>query len=98
MKGGSLSALIVRAMMTIALGVSVMVLLASYGFYFVLMTYWPESDSDSWVPSSIEWIWMALTTLTALVIAAWVAVKPSRRILVPSNSVPMVFGGWPRAN
>ena len=85
--GASLSALIVRSMMAIALGVSVLVLLTSYGFYFVLTTYWPESDTGSWVPTTVEWMWMAITTLVALALAAYVAIRLSRRILVPLNSL-----------
>lgn len=88
MKLVGLSRQIARSMMAIAFGVTLLVLLTSYAFYFLWKTYWPENFSaDNWVPTTPEWLWMIGTTLAGLVLAVIVAVNLSRRILVPLNSV-----------
>ncbi len=88
MKLVGLSRQIARSMMAIAFGVTLLVLLTSYAFYFLWKTYWPENFSDvGWVPTTPEWLWMIGTTLAGLALAVVVAINLSRRILVPLNSV-----------
>ncbi|AVS70950.1 two-component sensor histidine kinase [Paracidovorax avenae] len=70
-----------------ALGIILISMIGSYGFYAVLMAYSPSSISDSWVPSRVELAWMLATLLAALAIAIAVAVRLSRRILTPLNAV-----------
>jgi len=83
-----LSRQIVRSMVAIALSVTLLTLLTSYAFYFLWKTYWPENfDPDSLVPTVPEWLWMIGTILMGLVLAIFMAIKLSRRILVPLNSV-----------
>ncbi|BAI76604.1 two-component sensor histidine kinase (plasmid) [Azospirillum sp. B510] len=84
-----LSRQIVLTMAAIALGVTLLVVLTSYTFYYVAFTYWPDHfDPASWVPTTgAEWIWLVATTFAGLVIAIAVAVNLARRILVPLNSV-----------
>lgn len=82
----SLRRQIVLSMTIVALSVVLLVMVGSYAFYDVFLTYSPESLSpDSLSP--VELVWMALTTVTALILAAVVAVKLARRILAPLNSV-----------
>lgn len=80
---------IALSMMAIALGVALLVILGSYLFYFLWKTYWPNHFpiKETWVPSSIEWIWMIGTTLTGIALAVIVAINLSKRILLPLNSV-----------
>lgn len=88
MKLVGLSRQIALSMMAMAFGVTLLVVLTSYAFYFLWETYWPEHFSElSAVPTGPEWAWIVGTTLTCLALAAFVAVNLSRRILVPLNSV-----------
>ncbi|OYT92243.1 MAG: two-component sensor histidine kinase [Burkholderiales bacterium PBB3] len=88
MKLEGLSRHIARSMMAIALSVSLLVLLTSYAFFFLWLTYWPENfDVQNMVPTVPEWIWMICTTLVGVALAVVVGVKLSKRILVPLNSV-----------
>ncbi|MCG5243635.1 ATP-binding protein [Azospirillum doebereinerae] len=88
MKLVGLSRQIVLSMAAIALGVTMLVVLTSYAFYYVAFTYWPEHfDPAAWMPNGAEWVWLIATTLAGLVIAIAVAVNLARRILVPLNSV-----------
>lgn len=83
-----LSRQIALSMAAMALGVTLLVLLGSYAFYFLAVTYWPVLFADStWVPSIPELAWMIATTFAALALAVVLAVKLSRRILAPLNSV-----------
>ncbi|AFT69496.1 putative transmembrane sensor kinase transcription regulator protein [Alloalcanivorax dieselolei B5] len=71
-----------------ALGITLLVVLTSYAFYFLALHYFPEQiDEAAWAPSPPEWLWLAATTVTGLVLAVIVAINLSRRILVPLNSV-----------
>ncbi|MFX6036390.1 HAMP domain-containing protein, partial [Acinetobacter baumannii] len=45
------------------------------------------SAPDSWLPSPAEWGWIFVTTLVGVAIAVWGAIRLSRRILTPLNSV-----------
>ena len=88
MRLSGLSRQIARTMMAMALGITVLVVLTSYVFYFLALRYFPEQiDETAWWPSAPEWLWLAATTVAALGLAVLVAVKLSRRILVPLNSV-----------
>lgn len=88
MKLVGLSRQIALSMMAIAFGVTLLVVLTSYVFYFFAMSHWPELfEQSSLVPTGPEWIWIGATTLTGLAIAVAVGVHLSRRILVPLNSV-----------
>lgn len=84
-----LSRQIVLSMAAVVLGSVLLVLLGSYAFYALFLAYWPSSISkiDDTLPSGTEWAWMLFTTFTALAVATWVAVKLSRRILMPLTSV-----------
>nr|WP_210423839.1 ATP-binding protein [Dickeya sp. CFBP 2040] len=76
-------------MTLLALSVTLVMVVGSYIFYAFMLTISPESLSpnDQWMPTTIEWFWMGGTTLLALMIASVLAVRLSRRILVPLNSV-----------
>lgn len=88
MKLRGLSRQIARTMMAIAFGVSLLVLLTSYVFFFLWQTYWPENfDASSAVPTVPEWLWMIGTTLVGVALAVVVGRNLSNRILVPLNSV-----------
>ncbi len=80
---------IISSVAILALTIMLMVLLGSYAFYSTLWIFYPDSLSapDSWLPSPAEWGWIIVSTLIGLVIAIWVAVRLSRRILTPLNSV-----------
>lgn len=87
----SLSRQIILSMTAVVLCVIALAVVGSYVFYALLWTLSPptelELESDSWLPSSVEWAWMALTTCISLGVGVAVAVKLSRRILMPLNSV-----------
>ncbi|MBP8275915.1 MAG: HAMP domain-containing histidine kinase [Propionivibrio sp.] len=88
MKLVGLSRQIALSMMAMAFGVTLLVVLTSYAFYFFWETYWPEHFPQALaVPTGPEWAWIVGTTLTCLALAAFVAINLSRRILVPLNSV-----------
>ncbi|TQK09199.1 two-component system sensor histidine kinase AdeS [Herbaspirillum sp. SJZ130] len=80
---------IVSSVAILVLAIMMMVLLGSYVFYATLWVFYPAglSAPDSWLPSPAEWGWIIATTLTGLAIAVWVAIRLSRRILAPLNSV-----------
>jgi two-component system sensor histidine kinase AdeS len=84
-----LSGQIILSMSAVVLCVITLAVIGSYVFYAMLWTFWPLSNEelDQWMPSSIEWVWMGLTTFVSLAVGCIVAVKLSRRILMPLNSV-----------
>lgn len=73
------------AMMTF--GIIFLSVFGSYAFYAAVMTYLPNSLSETWMPSGIEWIWIVCTCVAAFCMALFVALRLSRRILTPLNSV-----------
>lgn len=88
MKLVGLSRQIALTMMAIAFGVTFLVVLTSYVFYFFAFNYWPELfNQPTLVPTGPEWGWIVATTLTGLAFAIVVGVHLARRILVPLNSV-----------
>ncbi|RQU45215.1 sensor histidine kinase [Burkholderia cenocepacia] len=88
MRLDGLSRQIALTMGAIAFGVTVLIVVTAYAFYYLLYQYSPESfKPESWLPSGPEWVWITSTTLVGLLIAVIVAINLSRRILVPLNSV-----------
>ncbi|KAF1035560.1 MAG: Signal transduction histidine-protein kinase BaeS [Herbaspirillum frisingense] len=88
MKLGGLSRQIVLSMMAIAFGVTLLVVITSYIFYYFLAKYSPElMEQNTMVPSAPEWVWILTTTAVGLAVAVLVAINLSRRILTPLNSV-----------
>lgn len=72
MKLVGLSRQIALTMMAIAFGVTLLVVLTSYVFYFFAVSYWPELfNQSSLIPNGPEWIWIGATTLTGLALAGW---------------------------
>ncbi|BEV17252.1 HAMP domain-containing protein [Herbaspirillum sp. DW155] len=88
-RGKGLARQIIRSIAILALSIMLMVLLGSYGFYSTMFILMPTALSapDSWLPSPAEWGWIIVTTLIGMAIAVWVAMRLSRRILTPLNSV-----------
>ena len=89
MKLAGLSRQIAITMMAMALSVTLLVVLTSYAFYFVWQKYWPENfpSVTDMVPTAVEWVWLAGTTIVGLALAVIVAINLARRILVPLNAV-----------
>ncbi|HBY2491806.1 TPA: HAMP domain-containing protein, partial [Klebsiella pneumoniae] len=88
MKLVGLSRQIAFSMMAIALGVILLVIFTSYVFYYFWDKYWPENvPVNSLVPTVPELFWMLGTTIAGLVLAVWVALSLSKRILTPLNSL-----------
>ncbi|MBP1318217.1 ATP-binding protein [Herbaspirillum sp. WGmk3] len=88
-RGKGLARQIISSVAILALTIMLMVLLGSYAFYSTLFIFLPTALSapDSWLPSPAEWGWIFVTTLIGVAIAVWVAIRLSRRILTPLNSV-----------
>ena len=89
MRLSGLSRQIALSMIKIALGTAFLVTLGSFAFYYIWNKYWPSnmpSESD-FAPSLPEWAWITATFSIAIVVSISVAVKLSRRILEPLNSV-----------
>ena len=78
---------IIQSLALMALGIIFLSVFGSYVFYAIAMAYLPDSISETWVPSRVEMIWIVCTIIAALVMALFVAVRLSRRILTPLNSV-----------
>lgn len=78
---------VIQSLAFMALSIILLSVLGSYAFYAFFLVYSPASISESWLPSRIEMVWMVMTTVAALLIAIFVAIKLSRRILTPLNSV-----------
>lgn len=78
---------ITRALALMTCGIIFLSVFGSYAFYAVAMAYLPNSISETWIPSRIEWIWIVCTIVAAFSMALLVAVRLSRRILTPLNSV-----------
>ena len=88
MKLVGLSRQIALTMMAIAFGVTLLVVLTSYVFYYFAVNQWPELfEQSNLIPNGPEWVWIAATTLTGLAFATVAGVHLARRILVPLNSV-----------
>lgn len=78
---------IMQSLTLMTLGIMFLSVFGSYAFYAIAMTYVPGSISETWMPSRVELIWIVCTVITAISMAIFVAVRLSRRILTPLNSV-----------
>lgn len=78
---------LVVSLAVMAVGIAMLFLLGSYALYALLTAFSPSSISYDFVPSPIEAMWMLSTVLVALVLAVATAIKLSRRIVAPLNSV-----------
>lgn len=74
-------------MASIAVTAILMIILTSFGFYYIALTYWPESYEANWFPTWAEAIWLFITTLAGIALAVLVAGHVAKRILVPLNAV-----------
>lgn len=79
-------------MVSLALGTTMLSLFGSYAFYTVWFLLSPNSfpganSTDNWLPTPLEWGWMALTTAVALAGAILFALKLSKPIVTPLNAV-----------
>lgn len=87
----SLSRQIILSMTAVVLCVIALAVVGSYVFYAVLWNLSPptelELEADEWLPSGVEWLWMSLITCVSLSLGVAMAVKLSKRILMPLNSV-----------
>ncbi|RKP46482.1 ATP-binding protein [Trinickia fusca] len=88
MKLKGLSRQIALSMAAMAFGVTLLVVLTAYAFYYLTFTYWPAHyEQSGWIPTAPEWVWLISTTLVGLALSVAVGVNLARRILVPLNSV-----------
>ncbi|OLO04056.1 ATP-binding protein [Salinicola socius] len=78
---------IIQSLAVMALGIIFIAVFGSYVFYAIATAYLPESISNSWMPSRVELAWIVCTTIAALGMAVFVAIRLSRRLLTPLNSV-----------
>ncbi|MAM56434.1 MAG: two-component sensor histidine kinase [Salinicola sp.] len=78
---------IIQSLAVMALGIILMSVCGSYVFYAIAIAYLPESISDTWIPSRVEMIWIGCTIVAALGMAVFFAIRLSRRLLTPLNSV-----------
>lgn len=79
-------------MVALALVTTLLALLGSYAFYTVWFLLYPNSfpgpdTPGSWLPTPLEWGWMALTVVVALGAAVLFALKLSKPIVRPLNAV-----------
>lgn len=87
MKLVGLSRQLALTMAGIALAAIMLVVLTSFGFYYIAFKYWPDQYNESWLPTWPEMVWLVLTTLAGIALAVVVAVHVAKRILVPLNAV-----------
>lgn len=88
MKLIGLSRTIALTMAAMAFGITLLVVVTSYVFYFIAFLYWREPLSGpNMFPTGPEWAWIFVTTLMGLTFAVVVGVHLARRILAPLNSV-----------
>jgi len=78
---------IVLSLGVLALGIILLSVVGSYVFYALAVAYLPGSISETWLPSRVELAWIVSTAVAALAVAVLVAMRLSRRILTPLNSV-----------
>ncbi|POM16724.1 hypothetical protein CSX04_05019 [Burkholderia cepacia] len=88
MKLEGLSRQIALTMAGMAFGVTLLMVLTAYVFYYFAFNYWPAHfDTKNLLPTAPEWVWLVSTTSVGLALSVAVAVNLARRILVPLNSV-----------
>lgn len=77
----------IQSLAVMALGIIFIAVFGSYVFYAIAVAYLPGSISETWMPSRVEMIWIGCTIIVALGMAVVVAVRLSRRLITPLNSV-----------
>lgn len=77
----------IQSLAVMALGIIFIAVFGSYVFYAIAMAYLPGSISETWMPSQVEMIWIGCTIIAALGLAVFFAVRLSRRLITPLNSV-----------
>lgn len=87
MKQSGLGRQIKRSMMAMALCVTLLFVLTAYIFYFFWEQHWPKPATSTLFPTTPEWIWIIATTVAALILASWMAINLSSRILAPLLAV-----------
>ncbi|ARU90286.1 ATP-binding protein [Pseudomonas sp. M30-35] len=78
---------IILSFSVMALGILLLSIVGTYVFYALASTYLPDSISETWVPSRIELTWILGIIVAAMILAGYVAIRLSRRIITPLNSV-----------
>jgi two-component system sensor histidine kinase AdeS len=78
---------IIQSLAVMALGIIFIAVFGSYVFYAIAVAYLPGSISETWMPSRVEMIWIGCTIIAALGMAVFVAIRLSRRLITPLNSV-----------
>jgi len=78
---------IIQSLAAMTLGIIFLSVFGSYVFYAIAMAYLPNSISETWMPSRMELVWIICTIIVALGMSLLVAIRLSRRILTPLNSV-----------
>ncbi|QZI73551.1 HAMP domain-containing protein [Pseudomonas protegens] len=78
---------IILSLSGMALGIILLSVVGTYIFYGLVSKYVPGSFSDDDLPSQIEVFWLLGTVIASLSMAGFVAIRLSRRILNPLNSV-----------
>ncbi len=74
-------------MAAVALGAVLLVVLTSFGFYYMMFTYWPDQIEPSLLLTWSEVVWLSLTALASIWFAVLVGERVARRILTPLNSL-----------
>lgn len=77
----------IQSLAVMALSIIFIAVFGSYVFYAIATAYMPGSISDTWMPSRVEMIWIGCTIAAALGMAVFVAIRLSRRLITPLNSV-----------
>ncbi|WP_110673777.1 ATP-binding protein [Salinicola sp. RZ23] len=78
---------IIQSLAVMALGIICLSVIGTYVFYAFALAYLPGSISDTLVPSRMELGWIVCTIIAALSLAVFVAIRLSRRLITPLNSV-----------
>jgi two-component system, OmpR family, sensor histidine kinase AdeS len=75
-------------MVAMAFGVTLVIVLMLYAFYYLTFRIWPvQCNLLGWTPTRAECAWLAVTSLSGLAFAVTFAVKFAHRLLVPLHSV-----------
>lgn len=84
---GGLSSYILLSMTALTLAATLIVFFGSFVGYWILFTHFPETVSDSFLPSGIDWLLMLLLLLPPLLIAIATSFTLAERILSPLASL-----------
>lgn len=84
-----LSRQLVLSLTALVVGMTVFIHFSTFLFYTLMLSNYPEelSSLDSWMPSTVEWLWMGFMLVIGPCVAAITAGRVSRRILAPLNSL-----------